>query len=142
MRIGEMFINGHDAYLTWGVYPDETSVSALMTPAPNKDYIYNESPLNNGKKLASQDKDIKIDSREFTLNLNFSAPSKDVFLTRYYAFCQDVLAKGVMKIEVKYLPNIVFKCVYGSCQQFHEWMFGLAKYELKLTELDPTDRSK
>lgn len=142
MRIGEMIINGKDAYINWGVYMDETCVSVLMTPASNKDYIYNESPLINGKKLAIENEDIKVDSRDLTLNLNFSAAIKESFFDRYNSFCQNILAHGKMNIETKYIPGVVFKCMYVSCQQFQEWMFGLAKYELKLIEPNPVDRNK
>ena len=29
----ELFINGKDAYTTWGISMDDTALSALMTPA-------------------------------------------------------------------------------------------------------------
>ena len=35
----ELFINGKDAYTTWGISMDDTALSALMTPAPNKEFI-------------------------------------------------------------------------------------------------------
>lgn len=43
--IGELFINGRDAYSTWGISMDDTSLSALMTPAPNKEFILNSATL-------------------------------------------------------------------------------------------------
>lgn len=141
MRIGEMFINGKDAYLAWGIYLDSSGVSTLMTPPPNKEYIFNTSPLVHGQMLASRDVDIKLASRDISLGLYFTAPTKETFLNRYNAFCNDILAHGKLDINVKYLPGVVFKCVYSSCSQFQEWMFGLAKFELKLTELNPMDRN-
>ena len=39
----ELFINGKDAYVEWGISMDNTSLSALMTPAPNKAFIESES---------------------------------------------------------------------------------------------------
>lgn len=35
---GELYINGKDAYLTWGISMDDTSLSELMTPPANKAY--------------------------------------------------------------------------------------------------------
>lgn len=45
----ELFINGKDAYVEWGISMDNTSLSALMTPAPNKAFIESESRLEHGK---------------------------------------------------------------------------------------------
>ncbi len=42
MLNGQLYINGKDAYLTWGIFLDETALSALMTPAPNKEFISNK----------------------------------------------------------------------------------------------------
>lgn len=41
----ELFINGKDAYTTWGISMDDTALSALMTPAPNKEFIENKSRM-------------------------------------------------------------------------------------------------
>ena len=41
MLNGQLYINGKDAYLTWGIFLDETALSTLMTPAPNKEFISN-----------------------------------------------------------------------------------------------------
>ena len=32
MLNGQLYINGKDAYLTWGIFLDETALSTLMTP--------------------------------------------------------------------------------------------------------------
>ena len=44
----ELFINGKDAYESGDKY-DNTSLSALSTPAPNKASIESESRLEHGK---------------------------------------------------------------------------------------------
>ena len=41
----ELYINGKDAYTTWGISMDSTSLSFLMTPSANKAYLENESRL-------------------------------------------------------------------------------------------------
>mgnify|MGYP001416335654 CR=1 FL=1 len=35
----ELYINGKDAYTTWGVSMDDTALSELMTPVSNKTFI-------------------------------------------------------------------------------------------------------
>ena len=39
----ELYLNGKDAYTTWGISMDDTSLSELMTPTSNKVFIENES---------------------------------------------------------------------------------------------------
>ena len=41
--IGWCTIYGKDAFGSWGIVLDSTALSALMTPAPNKDFIENKS---------------------------------------------------------------------------------------------------
>ena len=49
MTNGQLYINGKDAYLTWGIFLDETALSTLMTPAPNKEFISNKYRSKDGK---------------------------------------------------------------------------------------------
>ena len=144
MPKGELFIkdvNGYwqDAYTTWGVSFNETAISALMTPAPNKDYIENESRIEHGKRVDVSN--AKKDSRDLNLEMHLSASSKEDFLSKYYAFCNE-LAKGTLEIKVSYILDVVFKTVYKSCSQFKEYNMGLAKFQLKLEEPNPDDRAE
>ena len=41
----ELYINGKDAYTTWGISMDNNALSELMTPSSNKTFIENESRL-------------------------------------------------------------------------------------------------
>ena len=47
---GELFINGKDAYLEWGIGLENGALLTLMTPPPNKDLIENKSRLEHGKE--------------------------------------------------------------------------------------------
>lgn len=136
--IGELFINNKDAYLEWGLFMDETSLSSLMTPAPNKSFIENKSRQQNGKRVIKVNP--KKDERNLTLQINFVASSKESFFEKYYSFCNE-LDSGVLNIKTKYQPNVVYKTIYVSCNQFSQFMQGIAKYVLKINEPDPTDRS-
>ena len=136
--IGELFINGKDAYTTWGISMDETSLSALMTPAPNKELIENKSRLEHGKRVVSANH--KKDERNFTLQINLTAPDKDTFFARYDSFCGE-LTTGVLEIKTKYQPNVVYKTIYLSCSQFGQFMQGIGKFVLKLNEPNPNNRS-
>lgn len=135
---GEFYINDKDAYTTWGISMDTSSLSALMTPPPMKEFIENKSRLENGKRVITSDS--KIDERNITLTFNLTAKSEDQFFVRYNSFCEE-LATGVLHIRSKYQPNVVYKTIYLSCNQFTQFMRGIASFSLKLVEPNPVDRT-
>lgn len=97
MLKGQLYINGNDAYLTWGIFLDETALSALMTPAPNKEFISNKYRSKDGKSVIKHNP--RLDEREITLPFNMTAKDSDTFLTNYARFCEEVLAKGELVIR-------------------------------------------
>lgn len=132
-------INNKDAYTTWGILIDTQSLSALMTPAANKEYINNESRLSNGTQYLVPSTP-KVAHRDLTLTLQLVAPTEEAFFTRYQSFCNE-LKGGTLHIWTGYQPNVVYKCLYVSCTQFTQFMRGIAKFSLKLIEPNPEDRS-
>lgn len=136
---GELFINGKDAYLTWGISMDDTSLSELMTPPANKAVIENESRLQHGKRVVMSD--LKLDQRNLTLQINLTAATEAQFFARYSDFCKE-LATGVLNIKTKYQPDVVYKTIYLSCGQFSQFMRGIGKFSLKLNEPNPNDRTQ
>lgn len=136
---GELFINGEDAYLQWGISMDDTSLSELMTPPANKAFIENESRLQHGKQVVVANP--KLDQRSLTLQINLTASSEEQFFARYSSFCK-VLATGVLHLKTKYQPGVVYKTIYLSCGQFSQFMRGIGKFSLKLNEPNPNDRTE
>ena len=132
-----MHINGHDAYTTWGISFDQTALSTLMTPSPNKAYIENKSRLEDGKRVIVHNP--KVDERSVTLTFNLTAKNEDEFFAKYNSFCEE-LKNGYMEIKTKYQEDVVYRMVYESCTQFSQLIREIAKFSLKLTEPDPTDR--
>ena len=135
---GEFYINDKDSYTTWGISMDTSSLSALMAPPPMKEFIENKSRLENGKRVITSNS--KIDERNITLTFNLTAKSEDQFFARYNSFCEE-LATGVLHIRSKYQPNVVYKTIYLSCNQFTQFMRGIASFSLKLVEPNPADRT-
>ena len=135
--IGELYINGQDAYGQWGISMDDTSLSALMAPPPNKSLIENKSRLEHGKRVVIDN--VKVDERDVTLQINITAPNKDVLFSRYMSFCNE-LKKGKLYIRTKYQPDITYKMIYISCKQFSQFMQGIGKFSLRLNEPNPEDR--
>ena len=99
MLKGQLYINGKDAYLTWGIFLDETALSALMTPAPNKEFISNKYRSKDGKSVIKHNP--RLDEREITLAFNMTAKDSDTFMTNYARFCEEVLAKGELVIRTR-----------------------------------------
>ena len=135
--IGELFINGKDAYIEWGISMDDTSLSALMTPPPNKELIENKSRLEHGKHVITDN--VKVDERNLTLQINLTAPTKDLFFKKYSSFCNE-LKSGKLEIKTKYQPTILYRTIYISCNQFSQFMQGIGKFTLKLNEPNPENR--
>lgn len=137
MPKGQLKINGKDAYETWGVSMDDTSLSALMTPPAVKQYITNDDRIMHGKEYLHTP--VYVEARDLTLQLNLTAKDEEQFFARYASFC-DVLAKGVLDIETSYQKGIIYHCVYQSCSQFSQFMRGIGKFVLKITEMNPNNR--
>lgn len=137
MPIEQLTINGKDAYTTWGVSLSNTGLSALMTPPSNKDYIENDSRLEHGSRIILSD--MKVASRQVTLTINLVAKSESDFFTKYASFCEE-LENGNLNIKTSFQPNTVYHMVYVSCNQFSQFMRGIASFTLKLIEPNPKNR--
>ena len=135
---GELFINGKDAYTTWGISMDDTSLSSLMTPPPSKQFIENKSRLEHGKRVIRTNP--KVDERDLTLQINLTAKNEEQFFARYLSFCVE-LETGSLNIRTIYQPEILYRTTYVSCQQFSQFMRGIGKFVLKLNEPNPKDRN-
>lgn len=136
--VGQLYINGKDAYLTWGVTLDDTSIAALMTPAPIKEFTENKSRSINGKIV--KDTDPKLEERNITLSLNITAKNRSAFLSRYNSFCSE-LATGRLNIQTIFTGSVVYKTIYKDCRQFEQFNGRVGKFLLSLNEPNPTDRT-
>lgn len=144
MPKGELFINKdangvwQDAYELWGLSMSDMGLSVLMAPPPSKEYIVNDSRLENGKRYITSN--ARVSSRDLTLPIHIKASSKEKFYEYYLAFCEE-LKKSSLHIKTKYTDDI-YKCVYISCSQYSQFMQCMAHLSLKLVEPNPTDRSE
>lgn len=145
--VGVLKINGKDAYTTWGITLTSSALSALMTPAPLKEFVGNKSLAEDGKQvlgISSESRDKyrpRVDERSLTLELNISAPSEDDFMRRYALFCTE-LEGGVLDIETKYQEGVVYHTIYESCQQFSQFQRGVGRFALRITEYNPKNRAR
>ena len=129
-----------DMFVNYGISLEETSVSKLMTPAPNKEVVENKSDLEHGKRVDRDTDDVRKDERNVNLIMLISARNETEFLENYGRFCTDFLDKGFFDIKTAYVPNTVYRMTYLDCTQFSEYGMGVGKFTLSLNEPDPTDR--
>ena len=146
-----------DAYKRYGISLEETSLSRLMTPAPNKEIVENKSDLEHGKRVYRDSADVRKDERNVSLIFNITAKNEAEFMSRYALFCEEILDKGFIDIRTEYSlydtvyddnGNLtsykyrVFRMTYLDCTQFTEFNQSIGKFTLSLNEPDPTNRGE
>lgn len=138
---GDLFINGKDALETWGVRMGDGFLDAIDGFNEMKDYIENESRLEHGKRVITDN--AKVDSREITLQFTIEGSSESDYRIKKKAF-QKELEKGAVNIKVPVLGNEVYKLVYlGKSVSYGlslDRCFG--KVSSKFEEPNPMDRSE
>lgn len=135
--VGELIINGKDAYINWGITLDDTSVAALMTPPPVKDFTENKSRSIDGKVVNI--KNPRVDERNIQLSINITATDRGAFLLRYWSFCEE-LATGQLDIQTVFTGSAVYRTIYKDCRQFEQFNGRIGKFVLTLNEPDPSNR--
>lgn len=132
-----LYINGKDAYTTWGVTMADGFLSALMTPNSPKDAISSTIRTKHGTLYA--DVAPRLAERTLTLMFNLSATDTATFFSRYESFCKE-LEKGTLEVKTRYQASTLYRLQYVSCTQFTAFVSGIATFTLKCTEPDPTNR--
>lgn len=138
---GELYINGKDAWTTWGVNMGEGFIDALDAPLPMKDYIEDESRLEHGKRVITDN--ARVDSRDITLGFTITGTSESDYRTKKSAF-QTELQKGSFTVRIPALGTQVYKMLYTG----KSISYGLSlnrsfgHFTMKATEPNPMDRSE
>lgn len=135
--IGDLIINGSDA---WGVYRvamGESFIQNLLTPTAIKDFIENESRLENGKRVVYNNP--KMASREVTLTFNVHGDTQEEYLSNYAKFVSE-LQKGKVNIRVPVI-DMSFTLVYKKSTSFALDRERVnSRLSVKFEEPDPTSR--
>lgn len=136
---GDLYINGKDAWTTWGVNMGDGFMDTIDAPLEMKSYIEDESRLENGKRIVTVNP--KVASREVTLGFTITGNSESDYRAKKKSFLTE-LQKGVFTINVPVLGNETYKMVYtGKNVSYGMNMartFGIIK--MKATEPNPADR--
>lgn len=138
---GDLTINNKDAWTTWGVRMGDGFLDTIDGFNEMKDYIENESRLEHGKRVITDN--AKVDSREITLQFTIEGSSESNYRTKKKAF-QTELEKGTVNIKIPSLGSEVYKLVYlGKSISYGlslDRCFG--RVSSKFCEPNPTDRSE
>lgn len=138
---GDLLINGKDAFITWGVRMGDGFLDAIDGFNEMKDYIENESRLEHGKRVITDN--AKVDSREITLQFTIEGSSESDYRAKKKAF-QTELEKGAVNIKIPALGDEIYKLIYLG----KSISYGMssdrcfAKVSSKFCEPNPMDRSE
>lgn len=136
---GELYINERDAWAVWGVNMAEGFLDAIDAPLPMKDYVEDESRLEDGIRIDTSNP--KVDSRDITLGFTITGNSETDYRSKKAAF-QTELQKGAFTIRIPALGTQKYKMVYtGKSISYglsHRRSFG--RFTMKCTEPNPADR--
>jgi len=133
----ELKINGIDAS-TLGVRMSGNFLSDIAAPTSLKDFIDNESRLENGVQRIHNSP--KYASRDVTLEFAIIGKSESDFLAKLNAF-KNILYAGQVTIHIPVLGETY----YMTYQRSQNFSFGnsrmSAKISVKLNEANPANRT-
>ena len=139
-RKNELYINGRDAFTTWGVFLNDKSLSALMEPEPLKDPVSNKSTTTDGKQVRRELKP-KVDERDITLAVQIFALNRYDLFRKLLSFKTE-LKKRRCEFRTCYEPDVTYRLDYKSGSQYKSHHRGLATFSLKMNEPNPANRGK
>lgn len=135
---GDLFINGKDAFETWGVNMNEGFLNNLLTPPPAKGYIENKSRLENGKRVLLDNK--KDDERDLTLVFTIKGSNQSDYISKFKAFTTE-MSTGLVAINVPVIGGEVFRVYYKNSVSFAISLDRtFSKIAMKVCEPDPSNR--
>lgn len=135
---GDLLINNKDAWETWGIVMGEGFINSILSPAGNKDFIENESRLEDGKRVLYVNP--KVQARDVTLTFNISGQNQTDYLTKYNLFINE-LHQGKMKIGIPIL-NMAFTLTHQKSTSFAvSKTRTFSKLSVKFEEPNPTERT-
>ena len=136
---GELYINGKDAWTTWGVNMGNGFMDALDAPLEMKAYIEDESRMENGKRVVTGSQTVA--SRDITLAFTIKGNSENDYRTKKKAFLTE-LQKGMFTINVPVLGNESYKMIYTGKNVSYGMNIArtFGHFTMKVTEPNPADR--
>lgn len=126
---------------TFGVTLTRGWREALLTPPPVKEYVTNDSRIENGMSVIASPQFSKMQKRDVRLSFFLEGNDENDYLSKYEAFLNKIAYSGQICLKVPVLKR-VFKLVYSQCSKFGDYGLKKGNFTLKLTEYNPNDREK
>ena len=137
---GEFTINGKNTYTQWGVILAQGSIDALFAMPPSKEYVVNESRLEDGVRVLTSGTALTKDAdREVDLIISLLATDETDFKTKYAGFLSELRGRA-LNISTTHSSD-TYKCLYKSCTTFSDWNGRVCSMVLRLWEPNPADRT-
>lgn len=154
--MADLFINGADAWVQYGVKMGEGFIDALETPPDLKERIVNTSRLYHGDRYVDQVNDAgqaiapKVASRQLTLEFiiagsgNTLSEQRTNFRTKKRLFLNLLQGVGEIMLKVPSISNNVYflRCVAKSNSYSGNMARTLCKLSVKFVEENPTRRTE
>lgn len=138
---GTFTINGQDTYATWGIILAPGSVDALLALPPAKEYVANESRLQDGVRVLTGSTAKPLDAaRDVTLELHLLARDAADYKAKYGAFRAYIKAHRDLAVATEHSTD-VFHFLYRSCNSFSDWNGRVSHIALSLWEPNPGNRT-
>lgn len=128
-----------DIYDTYGVSFIKGSYLTLLKKSASKEYVTNNSRLDDGVQMIASSDYAKYNSRSFSVSILLEAPSKSDFVSRVENFTEKI-SRGAFFLKIPSIQR-VFLLVYNDIEIKQEYRKYKATFTLKLTEPNPTDRT-
>lgn len=137
---GDLVINGNDAFENWGVSMGDGFLDSIEAPLSMKDYISNESRIQNGKRVITDPSILRIASREVTLQFHIFGSTESEYRANKKAFENNVLYNGVVDIQIPSRGDEIYHLIYLGKQITIAQTLTECKLTVKFEEPDPSNR--
>jgi len=132
---GELYINGYDAWTTWGVFLEDGGEDKLLMAVPVKEYISNKSRAADGKSVVATAP--KKDERDVTLVFCF-ANNGTSFQTRYNLFMAQLYGGAITLRSVR--NKMTYNLLYLRSTALSSLTYA-AKVAVAFNEPNPANRT-
>lgn len=115
--------------------------SALMMPAPLKEFVENDDPLKDGTEVITEIDDesvAKLRERDVTLTFLIKGKDREDFLEKYNAFTS-LLQKGSITLNIPDLGQI-YRLIYSNATQYDNYLLKACRLAVKFREPNPANR--
>ena len=136
MITGQAYINNVDV-ANYGATFIRGFYETLLTPAPTKQFIQNNSRLEHGVRVVANSTNTKLDKRDVQLQVMIEGATQAAYLQNYAAFI-GAITQGLINLRVPKLDK-TYKLVYTSCSKYGDYGLKKGIFTLKFTEPNPND---